>query len=50
MVADKHCGRDVGQQEQRKWRDTNSDRGVIVRGRRGGEGVGEIKSSLSGEL
>ena len=45
-VADK-CGSGyVGQQQQRKWSDRNSKRGVIEIGRRGDESVGKINLSL----
>ena len=48
-ATEKCGGGDVGQQEQWKWSGSNSERGVIEKGRRGGEGVGKIKLSFPGE-
>ena len=48
-VADKCGGVDVRQQEHRKWSGGKSEIVVIERGGRLYEGVGKIKSSLSGE-
>ena len=48
-AADNYGGRDVGQQEQRKWSDSKSEIRLIEIGKRGDEGVGKIKPSLLGK-